>query len=82
MRRTTRVLYNDDETTTAVSIRTNDKKNKRSNNIRKPETNLTLLFTPRNLGSQVVVEVQKSLAIMEDRLLSVVKDHVNKLYLE
>ena len=38
-------------------------KNKQLNNIRKPETNLTLLFTPRNLGSQVVVEVQKSLAM-------------------
>ena len=45
------------------------------------KTNLTLLFTPSNLASQVVVEVQKSLATV-DSLLSVINDHVNKLYLE
>ena len=38
------------------------------------KTNLTLLFTPSNLGSQVVVEVQKSLA-MVDSQLSVINDH-------
>ena len=60
-------------------------KEKQQNNIRKAggptETNLASLFTPSNLGSQVVVEVQKSLA-MVDSLLSVLNDHVNKLCLE
>ena len=58
---------------------------KQQNNIRKAggptKTNLTLLFTPSNLGSQVVVEIQKSLA-MVDRQLSVINAHVNKLCLE
>ena len=60
-------------------------KRKTINNIRKAEgptkTNLTLLFTPSNLGSQVVVEIQKSLA-MVDSQLSVINAHVNKLCLE